>query len=313
MLGTCFLSQNQPSKWSWNKEDVHLDDTTWNDVPYNSTTGLLWFVHLTDLHLSQESLLDLQSFCQLLREEIRPPVVVVTGDMISTGEDCRSYKDLWQRQCTTDNETLWLDISGNHEQSDSPEPCQAQESGQSYLKTVHFGNKDFSFVGIDATMVKGPKPFHHHASLTQNQATKLESLLERSKGLSDGGMVTFSHFPLSTIFSPNPGIKNLVGDVNAHLSGHLHDVFGLSNKMYTVQPSGFLDLVLADWLRNRKFRVVALDRGHLSFHGSTLHVKHQSCHLDFQSVGSQVHFRTEDSVRFRIHVELDSRTSLSFL
>ena len=44
-------------------------------------------------------------------------------------------------------------------------------------------------------------------------------------------------------------------------SGHLHNLIGLAPEMYTKQADGYLELELADWKDNRKYRIAALDRG----------------------------------------------------
>eukprot|EP00117_Sycon_ciliatum_P009812 scpid35399/ scgid4569/ Transmembrane protein 62 len=50
-----------------------------------------------------------------------------------------------------------------------------------------------------------------------------------------------------------------------YLSGHLHDLGGLADHLYAQQTSGQLELELADWRVNRRFRILAFDHDLLSF------------------------------------------------
>lgn len=50
-----------------------------------------------------------------------------------------------------------------------------------------------------------------------------------------------------------------------YLCGHLHTLGGLVPHMYGLQKEGFLELELADWKKNRMYRVLAMDHGILSF------------------------------------------------
>ena len=289
---TLSISTHQITKDAYAKDQQEPPVSSWDQVPYDSTTGLLWFVHLTDLHISKfrspERTLDLQRFCRFLRAGLAPPVVVVTGDLTdgktpnnvgSTQyeDEWISYKNLWKNYCVENNQTLWLDIRGNHDtfdvKSDQDKTNYFNQYGvegnkRSYLKTLRFEGKKYAFVGIDATLTPGPKrPFNFFGSLTQEHMDQVESLLEEGQQFNDAGFVVFGHYPLSTVVSPSPGIKTLVGNAqpNAYLSGHLHNLLELANEMYTKQPEGYLDLELADWKDHRLFRVAALDRGHLSF------------------------------------------------
>jgi len=332
LLSVCFLFfihfchsatlslATQPLTREWHdKEEAATNAKVAAAEPWNKASnkddhfsGLLWFVHLTDLHISKfwspERVEDLEQFCLFMRDGIKPAVAVVTGDLTDAKtadrvgstqyqEEWETYKSLWRNYCrikpTTVDATagdggsntnssslpLWLDIRGNHDtfnvKSDEANNnfflrygVQGKTEKRSYLKTLEHNGGKFAFVGIDATLSPGPKrPFNFFGSLSPDQMTRAQELLARGQAYNDAGLVVFGHYPLSTVISPHPGIKQLVGDAGAsvYLSGHLHNLLELAPKMYTKQPEGYLDLELADWKDHRMFRLAALDRGHLSF------------------------------------------------
>lgn len=63
-------------------------------------------------------------------------------------------------------------------------------------------------------------------------------------------------------------VRNFVGKFEesvTYLSGHLHTVGQLVHRMYTLQNEKFLELELADFKQERRFRLAAFDNGLLSF------------------------------------------------
>jgi len=299
--GTLSLSSWPLAQKSYHKSQGNkVAGSAWDGVGFNDTKGLLWFVHISDLHISKfrspERAIDLEKFCVFLKENVSPRVVVVTGDLTDGKtpegigsrqfkEEWETYRSVWKDHCQVKpdskrpEDTLWLDIRGNHDtfnvHSDMDENnffrvygAQGPSRRRSYQKSVVVDDMwNFDFVGIDTTLTPGPKrPFNFFGSLTEHQFSEVDQILSASKNSS--GLVTFGHYPLSTVISPNPGIKSLVGrsGADAYLSGHLHDlVFGLGRDLYAKQSEGYLDIELGDWKDNRHFRLMAFDHGHLSF------------------------------------------------
>lgn len=291
---TLSLATQPLTRDAYDKDTVA--DNSWDKLPYDNTSGLLWFVHITDLHISKfwspDRVQDLEYFCRFMKRSIKPPVAVITGDLTDAKtsnkvgstqyeEEWTTYKSLWRDYCQINgsSDTLWLDIRGNHDtfnvKSDEADNnfflkygVQGRTEKRSYLKTLQHNGRKFAFVGIDSTLSPGPKrPFNFFGSLTPSQMDHVDSLLKQGQAYNDAGLVVFGHYPLSTVISPHPGVKTLVGraQANAYLSGHLHNLLELAPKMYTKQPEGFLDLELADWKDHRAYRLAALDRGHFSF------------------------------------------------
>ena len=99
------------------------------------------------------------------------------------------------------------------------------------------------FHRIDATLSPGPKrPFNFFGSLTGYQLSEVGALLTSSQQpTAAAGLVTFGHYPLSTVVSPqSPSVKDLVGQSKAdvYLSGHLHNFLKLAPKLYAKQAEG---------------------------------------------------------------------------
>jgi len=70
------LGEQQSTSISNTKSDY------WKDKHWNDTNGLLWFVQITDLHLSKfrapERAEDFEKFCIHLKNVIKPQVVLVS-------------------------------------------------------------------------------------------------------------------------------------------------------------------------------------------------------------------------------------------
>lgn len=83
--------------------------------------------------------------------------------------------------------------------------------------------------------------------------------------------IWFGHFPTSCVLIPSGsdrGIRGLIGQYPesvAYLSGHFHTLGNIVPRMYTLHHEGFLELELGDWMRNRLYRVAAIDHGLFSF------------------------------------------------
>jgi len=131
---TLSLATQPLTRDAFDKEAESLDKS-WDELPYDNTSGLLWFVHLTDLHISKfwspDRVQDLEDFCIFMTKSIKPPVAVITGDLTDAKtsnrvgstqyvEEWSTYKSLWRDYCLirddgANSTTLWLDIRGNHD------------------------------------------------------------------------------------------------------------------------------------------------------------------------------------------------------
>ena len=63
---------------------------------------------------------------------------------------------------------------------------------------------------IDTTLSPGPKrPYNFFGSLTAYQFSEVHELLKTTGTEPSDGLVVFGHYPLSTVVSPSPGIKEV--------------------------------------------------------------------------------------------------------
>jgi predicted MPP superfamily phosphohydrolase len=101
----------------------------------DSTAHLVWFMQISDLHLSvfhdQTRIKDFDYFCKEIVGLIKPNVVLATGDLTDakasdlTGS--RQYENEWKayHKVITENgiltRTVWLDVRGNHDNFDVPD------------------------------------------------------------------------------------------------------------------------------------------------------------------------------------------------
>ena len=77
----------------------------------------------------------------------------------------------------------------------------------------------FAFVGIDFTLTPSPKrPFNFFGVLSDHDMDEVEHMLEKASEPqnSQGGLITFGHYPLSTVLTPGRGgISAVIGRVGA--------------------------------------------------------------------------------------------------
>lgn len=255
---------------------------------------LHWFVQISDIHLSvyadKKRSTDLLQFCQENLDIIKPEVVLLTGDITDAKhenkEGSTQYKDEWKqydyvlRQSGILEKTVWLDTRGNHDAFDVPYLTsntnyfkiysprnKADEThgtlSYHYLHKTNDGDQT-SFISVDACPNPGPKrPFNFFGLVYESEFNQLKEFI---KDASDSNQIIFfGHYPTSTIGSPQPGIRQLLGHGAVYLCGHLHTMAGLVPNMYAIQQTGYLELELGDWKDERLYRVLAVDHSLISF------------------------------------------------
>lgn len=159
------------------------------------------------------------------------------------------------------------------------------------------------FIGFDSTMssgLRGPTNLFGHP--TDELLAEINSELSQwdSQSAQPVTKVSFGHFPLSFSAASKAGktLKDIfiVHSMDAYLCGHLHTKFGknlkrhhsnrhalYSNKLFQLHghrtPSenasscsqvagstdGFWEWEMGDWRKSRAMRILAIDRGHISF------------------------------------------------
>ncbi|CAH0385963.1 unnamed protein product [Bemisia tabaci] len=257
---------------------------------------LLWFVQVTDIHLSifhdESRISNFKEFCSVTVKAIKPKVVIASGDLtdakssdnMGSGQyeqEWIIYRDILKETNVTKN-TVWLDIRGNHDNFNvldlnsknnfyRSHSVQGKDHQRSYIYQVHGSQGEvYSFIGLDACIEPGPKrPFNFIGVLKQADIELLQQLKKKADVDEKHYTIWFGHYPTSCIISPSDfKLREFIGDDPASLAflcGHLHNMGGAVHNMYALQKTGFLELELIDWKENRMFRVAAIDHGFLSF------------------------------------------------
>ncbi|XP_058756125.1 putative metallophosphoesterase At3g03305 [Vicia villosa] len=169
--------------------------------------------------------------------------------------------------------------------------------------TIETKERKHLFVGIDTTMttgLRGPTNLFGHP--TDQLLNDLDLELSHWDSLSGKPVtkISFGHFPLSFSAASSSGrsLKDvfLKHSISAYLCGHLHSRFGknlkrhhqLSNHFLSLQnffqfnihqnsfestgncslkslPKDFWEWEMGDWRKSRAIRILAVDRGHVSY------------------------------------------------
>lgn len=171
--------------------------------------------------------------------------------------------------------------------------------------TLETKERKHLFVGIDTTMsagagLRGPTNVFGHPTDQLLKDLDLELSHWDSQSEKPVTKISFGHFPLSFSAPSSSGrtLKEvfLKHSISAYLCGHLHSRFGknlkrhhqLSNSFFSVQnffqfnvhqnsfestvncsmgapPQEFWEWEIGDWRKSRAIRILAIDRGHVSY------------------------------------------------
>ncbi|XP_017772189.1 PREDICTED: transmembrane protein 62-like [Nicrophorus vespilloides] len=257
----------------------------------DSNDNLIWFLQISDIHISmfreKSRVTEFSEFCQITLDVIKPTVVLATGDLTDATDsdnigshqnkgDWEFYKQVL-KEANVLNKTIWLDIRGNHDtfnviSLESPQnfftnySIQGKENPRSYLYQIEKNGILYSFLGVDACLKSGPRrPFNFVGLLYNQEIDEIKLLIEKVKESKSEHTIWFGHFPTSCVLSQSDGIRSLLGSLKqgtVYVCGHLHT---LVSNMYTLQNDGFLELELGDWKNNRRYRLMAIDHGFISF------------------------------------------------
>ncbi|XP_041986465.1 transmembrane protein 62-like [Aricia agestis] len=272
----------------------------------DNTNNLIWFLQISDIHLSifrdPGRISQFQQFCDNTVKNIRPSVVLATGDLT----DAKAKDNLGSSQVKREwiyyhniiNEsgvtqhTTWLDIRGNHDNFNirtinSEEnyfrnySVQGSTHPKSYSHYIDINGVRVGFVGIDACPEPGlRRPFNFIGILNPQEQKNIQKLKEDAESKADH-IIWFGHYPTSCILSVETetgerlDVRELIGSVKSsqiYVCGHLHSMAGMVPNMYTKHKKGYLELELGDWKDNRLYRVAAIDHGLFSF----VDVKHNT-------------------------------------
>lgn len=256
-------------------------------------TNLFWFLQISDIHVSKfrdkpNRVADFRRFCGEVTDAIKPKVVIASGDLTDAKDailGSEQYIEEWTEYYSAlvdtgvFNKTTWLDIRGNHDNfnvqylhssSDLFRNFSAQGKyhKRSYLHREIVDGISYNFVALDASAEPGTRrQYNFIGMISEEEILRVENMLKISPS---NYTIWFAHYPTSAILTP-PGtihVRQLIGKFDESaifVAGHLHTLGNLAFRMYTLQPEGFLELELGDFMKNRLFRLGVFDHGLFSF------------------------------------------------
>jgi len=262
------------------------DSSLWKNSYYDKIS---WFVHITDIHISsweddtrQEQL---QEFVTKTLSILKPELVMCGGDLteakskaLVADQDLSEWNDYRNIVDSRWNNVTWLDIRGNHDNlniinRNSSKNCFATHSVMgrqgflhSYKVSLQSRKQKFNIIAIDGTWEVGMRyPFNFVGYIDDQERSILKKLVEEVDQDQEAVNLMFGHYPTSVV-EQSSFIRSLISHGLVYLSGHLHDLYFFKMYgMYSYHQNRDLELELVDWKNNRRFRVLAVDDGKLSF------------------------------------------------
>ena len=225
----------------------------------------------------------LEHFVEDSLSVIRPELVMCGGDLteakssnLQAAQDRREWEEYHRIVARRWSNVTWLDIRGNHDTlnvlgRNSSENFYSMHSfmgSQGYLNSYKVSlesrEQKFNVLAIDATWELGVNyPFNFVGQITETEQKNLLSLVSDIKD--DDVTLMFGHYPTSVVEQAG-FLRDMISKGIVYLSGHLHDLALFKmHTMFSFHNDRDLELELVDWKNNRKFRILAVDHGKLSF------------------------------------------------
>jgi len=249
--------------------------------PGESEDNLVHFVQVSDIHISthhaEQRTNDFHIFCSETLKQINPEVVIITGDLTDAKSenklDSVQYQAEWDSFIDGINkiESKVLSIRGNHDSFNELELSKSHyvhnlknDAISTHLYTIRkpFGN--YSLLSVDAAPNPGFKrPFNFVGYVSERSKIDLEQLGIEANN--NNQTILYGHYPTSTLFGAT-SMRDLFASLSiAYLCGHLHNGGGVIPKMQHMHRNGVAELELADWKKNRIFRILSFDHDIFSY------------------------------------------------
>ncbi|KAJ3448394.1 helicase related [Anaeramoeba flamelloides] len=270
---------------------------------------LIWFLQVSDTHLSQFAKKRVQVFDRFLKEivpSVGPSFVLHTGDItdslkkISTDiyqndpneKEWEQYKETLERNGLY-RPDLWLDIRGNHDGSNvldrySPNNLFYKYSVQGPIQSMNDrkpvnkftikknGKEILDLISLDFCQYpKASFPLGFFGTDSEELVDQLEEELERLNNQSRP-LLYFSHYSiafvtdLSKTSKTGKSLRNLIEKSNSYAYLSGHiHDHYMTNFLFT-NSKPILDMEIADLAWRQSYRIMALDNGIFSFVDKTL-------------------------------------------
>ncbi|XP_071546488.1 transmembrane protein 62-like isoform X2 [Panulirus ornatus] len=255
-------------------------------VTKESQRGLTWLVQISDIHLHTGAVEEVQHFQEFVDDAItilKPAAVLVTGDLTNSKtygvklmqlpQEWSIYQRSVRDRLTPDISTHWLDIVGNHDNFDEVQQAHFKthavqvnfSSTRTAKATIIQGSdgQNVTLLPLDASLKPGIRAYNFLGYLPEEEFQKLLEATQEAHAKGDI-ILFYGHYPTSTIVSAKD-MRKLLAMGTAYLCGHLHTGFGFVDPMWTRHTTGLLEVELADWFHNHRYRILAVDNGHLTW------------------------------------------------
>ena len=214
---------------------------------------------------------------------IQPELVMCGGDLteakssnLQAAQDRLEWEEYDRIVSRRWSNVTWLDIRGNHDtlnvlgrnSSENFYSVHSSMGSQGYLNSYKVSlesrGQTFNVLAIDATWELGVNyPFNFVGQIAEAEQKNLKSLVSEIKD--EDVTMMFGHYPTSAV-EQGGFLRDLISKGIVYLSGHLHDLaLFRMHTMFSFHNDRDLELELVDWKNNRKFRILAVDQGKLSF------------------------------------------------
>uniref|UniRef100_A0ACD5X003 Uncharacterized protein n=1 Tax=Avena sativa TaxID=4498 RepID=A0ACD5X003_AVESA len=291
-----------PLSTSWT---AAADDASVARSAFPMDGDVAWVVQVSDLHISAyhpDRADDLVRLLGPALRAIRPHLLIVSGDITDAKNrkktTSRQDEDEWitykkaidaiVEKGGIDKRRIF-DIRGNHDTYGVPYRGSKLDFFSTYsvssqldrLSTINSillqGDRNYLFLGIDDTMSVGIRyPSNLFGNPTDKRIEAVNSELQYWTSHSNVPItkVVFGHFPMSFTSSSEGGqrYENVFArqSIAAYLCGHLHAKVSKQlwryHQMKTEErSSSFWEWELGDWKESRLMRILAIDRGTVSF------------------------------------------------
>lgn len=255
-------------------------------IDKESAKKITWLVQVSDLHLHTGAAEEVQHFQEFVDDVItllKPSAVLVTGDLTNSKtfgvklaqlpQEWRLYQHSVKDRLVLHNTTRWLDLPGNHDNFDEVQhahfKAHAVQTGLGVpghrLGTVVHGSEghNITLLPVDASLTPGIRAYNFLGYLSEQEYLRLQEAAIKARAKGDV-VVFYGHYPSNSIISPRD-VRKLLSLGVVYLCGHLHTAYGLLDPMWTRFPSGLLEVELADWYRNHRFRILSVDNDRVNW------------------------------------------------
>ncbi|XP_045615253.1 transmembrane protein 62 isoform X2 [Procambarus clarkii] len=252
----------------------------------DSQRGLVWLVQISDIHLHMGAVEEVQHFQEFVDDAItiiKPAAVLVTGDLTNSKtygvklaqlpQEWSIYQRSVKDRLALNNSTLWLDIAGNHDNFDEVKQAhfkahavqvdfgKSRTAKATVIRSIH--GQNITLLPLDASLKPGIRAYNFLGYLPDEEFKDLLNAAQEAR--TKGNIVLFyGHYPTSTIVS-SKDLRKLLAMGSAYLCGHLHTGFGFIDPMWTRHPNGLMEVELADWFHNHRYRIMSVDNGQVTW------------------------------------------------